>query len=111
MLMVSRSRAGMFPGFAGPAAGVGERRTCSTDAVVGIVQSGHAKGLRVKRRHAESKSTDATAKAAKSAVRPDKVALGRKLVKQTDYPPPEVIAAIAAKLAQQWKPAARRRSF
>lgn len=44
-------------------------------------------------------------------VRPAEVARARELIAQPGYPPPEVIAAVALKLAQQWPRPERRRSF
>jgi hypothetical protein len=44
-------------------------------------------------------------------VRSEKVARARKLLEDPGYPPAEVIAAVADKLAQQWRRPIRRRSY
>jgi hypothetical protein len=37
-----------------------------------------------------------------SIVRPDKVARGKKLIQDSDYPPPRVLQAVARVLARNW---------
>ena len=65
----------------------------------------------MKKDRAQSKSRRDEPGAGDGKVRPSKVALARKLIAQPGYPPPEVIAAVAMKLAEQMPLPERRRSF
>lgn len=65
----------------------------------------------VKKDRAQSKSHRDDPAAGEVKVRAAKVDLARKLIAQPGYPPPEVIAAVAMKLAQQLPRPEQRRSF
>jgi hypothetical protein len=65
----------------------------------------------VKKDRAQSKSHRDDPAAGEGNVRAAKVVLARKLIAQPGYPPPEIIAAVAMKLAQQLPRPERRRSF
>ena len=89
----------------------GGRRNYFSNAVPGNRQIFPAEGNLVKKGRAKLKSLRNHPVASEEKTRPDKVARARELIAQPDYPPPEVIAAVALKLAQQWPLPTRRRSF
>ena len=68
-------------------------------------------GNPMKKDRAKSKSRRDGNVAEEGKVRPAEVSRARELIAQPGYPPPEIIAAVATKLAQQWPRPERRRSF
>jgi hypothetical protein len=89
----------------------GGRRNYFANDVPGNLQSFAAEGNLVNKGRAKAKTPGNSPLAGEGKVRPSKVARARELIAQPDYPPPEVIAAVAMKLAQEFPLPLQRRSF